>query len=389
MGLASEVISYAYLIGAAQGILFSIGLFARPDNSVSNKLLGTWLLCASTQLVMLFLFEREAYLSFPHIIGITRAFPFLYGPFFYLYTRSLTRGEIHLAGKQYLHFLPFVLFALYLVIFLVNNTGEFKIAFHQGRVEGHLASVVDLANWAFVIHGFVYIYFTLRLLQEHRRTINAYFSNTDKIRLKWLNTLAFWQILTWVILFVIIYLAIGEGVQFSFTPNAPVFLSVVIQLCIIGYFGQRQPVIFNEDSIQEANPIAVKIAAKYDRSALTDTEADEIVQRLATVMGKEKLYLDSELTLSQLANHLGISKHNLSEAINARLRLNFYDCVNRYRVEEVKQLISDQEYSHFTLLAIAEEAGFKTKSTFNAMFKKFTGMTPSAYRKHISQITAP
>lgn len=394
MPVISEIISYAYLIGAAQGILFSLGLFARRDKSLSIKILALWLFCASLQLIFVFLYEKEAYLHAPHVIGITRSFPFLYGPFFYLYTKSLTRGITALDGKQYLHFLPFALFSLYLAVFLLAQSGEYKIAFHLGQTSGHLSSVVTAANWAYVIHGFIYVFLTLGLLREHRQKIGAYFSNTDRIRLNWLRTLAFWQILTWVIVFVVIYLALGRGVQFAFTPNAPIFLSIAVQLCFMGYFGQRQPAFFNDYRITEgATPETVEseennAALKYDRSGLQDTQAEEIIYHLSVLMDREKLYLDSDLTLPQLAQHLQVSRHNLSEAINSRLGLNFYDCVNQYRVEEVKRLITHPDYSNYTLLALAEEAGFKTKSTFNAMFKKFTGMTPSAYRKSIAQKTA-
>ena len=97
-------------------------------------------------------------------------------------------------------------------------------------------------------------------------------------------------------------------------------------------------------------------------------------------MESEKPHLDSDLTLPKLADHLQIPPHHLSQIINESLKQNFFDFVNGYRVEEAKQLLLDPEKSSFTVLAIAEEAGFNSKTVFNTAFKKGTGKTPSAFR---------
>jgi AraC-like DNA-binding protein len=98
-------------------------------------------------------------------------------------------------------------------------------------------------------------------------------------------------------------------------------------------------------------------------------------------MDETRPYRNSYLTLQELADALSISAHNLSQVINTRLGKNFYDFVNGYRVEEVKHRLRDPKYQHLTILAIGLEAGFNTKSTFNAFFKKHTGVTPSRYRE--------
>lgn len=97
-------------------------------------------------------------------------------------------------------------------------------------------------------------------------------------------------------------------------------------------------------------------------------------------MNQQKPYHDPELTLTSLANSVNISRNQLSEIINTGTGGNFYDFVNKYRVEEVKQLMQNPKFKDFTILAIAFEAGFPSKSTFNSIFKKFTGLTPSVYR---------
>ncbi|HTJ52679.1 MAG TPA: helix-turn-helix domain-containing protein [Cyclobacteriaceae bacterium] len=102
-------------------------------------------------------------------------------------------------------------------------------------------------------------------------------------------------------------------------------------------------------------------------------------------MVEKKPYLDAELTLSTLAKDLSMSRNQLSHLINVGVGANFYDFVNKYRVEEVKRLMTDPQVKNFNLLGIALEAGFKSKSTFNLIFKRFTGLTPTEYRKNSTQ----
>ena len=95
----------------------------------------------------------------------------------------------------------------------------------------------------------------------------------------------------------------------------------------------------------------------------------------------KKAFLNSELTIDQLALEIGVSKHNLSETINSAFQKNFYDFVNSYRVEDFKQRIKNPEFANYSLIAVAFESGFSSKSSFNTIFKKYTGTTPSEYRK--------
>ena len=120
---------------------------------------------------------------------------------------------------------------------------------------------------------------------------------------------------------------------------------------------------------------------KYERSSLTDDRAEVGLQRLMTALEEEKIYLDADITLQSVAKRLAIPAPHLSQIVNERLNQTFSDLINRYRVEEVKRRLIDPACQHYSLLAIAEEAGFRSKSSFNATFKKLSQMTPSEYRK--------
>ncbi|MBK5194214.1 MAG: AraC family transcriptional regulator, partial [Flavobacteriaceae bacterium] len=123
---------------------------------------------------------------------------------------------------------------------------------------------------------------------------------------------------------------------------------------------------------------------KYSGSRLKESEAKLYLEKLNSFIGKEKPYLNPDLNLPQLAKEVDIPSHYLSQVINENIGLNFFDFINRQRVEDVKSKISDPRYNNFSILGIAFESGFNSKSAFNRVFKNITGLTPSEYKKSCS-----
>jgi YesN/AraC family two-component response regulator len=129
-----------------------------------------------------------------------------------------------------------------------------------------------------------------------------------------------------------------------------------------------------EEFIQENEPKGVK-------SAIGQEKITEIATRVTRLMGDSKPYLQSDLTLQDLADMLDIPSYQVTQSINEGLGKNFYDLVNGYRVEEAKRLLSDPVSRNNKVLAIGMDAGFNSKTTFNTVFKKFTGLTPSDFKE--------
>ncbi|TAL60301.1 MAG: AraC family transcriptional regulator, partial [Bacteroidetes bacterium] len=120
---------------------------------------------------------------------------------------------------------------------------------------------------------------------------------------------------------------------------------------------------------------------KYSGSRLNEPEAIQYSEKLKSYMELSRPYLNPDLTLPQLAVEIGISTHLLSQVINEHFKLNFFDFVNQYRVEVFKERIVNPKYGNFSILGIAFECGFNSKSAFNRIFKKYTGLTPSHYKE--------
>jgi AraC-like DNA-binding protein len=119
---------------------------------------------------------------------------------------------------------------------------------------------------------------------------------------------------------------------------------------------------------------------QYQKPGLNESRTNEIIARLTYVLDREKLYQLPELTLQELADKLDYPSYQVSFTINEGLKKSFYDLINGYRVEEAKRLLTDEKSKNFTILSVGFEAGFNSKTTFNTVFKKFTGQTPTEYR---------
>ena len=174
-----------------------------------------------------------------------------------------------------------------------------------------------------------------------------------------------------------------------------VSLAIALLVYAIGYLGLRQPEVFRYETAEFRVPeqTATLILSqpsqepintpRYERSGLGDEEAAQLGEALLAIMSAENPWKDSELTLADLATRLDSTPHKLSEVLNSEIGQTFYDFVNGYRVREVQRRIRAGEAKTLKMLALALDAGFASKSTFNQAFKKHTSQTPSDFRQAV------
>jgi AraC-like DNA-binding protein len=152
--------------------------------------------------------------------------------------------------------------------------------------------------------------------------------------------------------------------------TSSLFVNLAFTL-IVTYKGLAQSVSFS----------GIQAPPKYAASRLTPSDCDDIARKLAGLMETDKPYLSPSISLDEISEKLGIPSRSLSQVIHTRFNQNFFDFINSYRIEDIKKRMHDQHSHDFTLVAIAFDAGFNSKSVFNAAFKKRTGMTPKEYRE--------
>ena len=173
-----------------------------------------------------------------------------------------------------------------------------------------------------------------------------------------------------------------------FDPYILTFFFVAFFSFAYSFYAIRQPEILDYpagSSMEEHEKETLAGGGKYAKSGLRKEQAEEYLTRLLNFMDEEKPYLDGDMTIHHLSQKTGIPRHYITEVLNEKYGRNFFTFVNEYRVKEVISRINDPKYQHYTILAIAFDAGFNSKSTFNTIFKAYTGKTPSEYRNNLTQ----
>jgi len=373
---------YIFLIAAFNAFFFTVLMFQKKPRANHDNILILWLIYLGLYIGVYSLYSHDLFTRF-HLLSISLiSLLLLHGPFLYVYTLTLVSGKRQLLWKDLLHLTPFVLFNAYILIstFYPEISAKLNIERLSPEYNPPFLFLFFLILTAF--SGTAYFLLAIRLFRKLDINIFNNYSYSADIDLDWLRKLVFVFGIVWTVLIsVTVIHHVFHMFSMVFCTDG-LFLSLSVFVILIGYFGLKQKVIFSsEDMIVAGN--TTKIRTKYSGSRLTDPEARQYAEKLTEYMMSSKPYLNPDLNLPQLATELGISIHYLSQVINEHFRLNFFDFVNRYRIEAFKERIADPRYRNFSLLGIAFECGFNSKSTFNRIFKQATGLTPSEYKKAV------
>lgn len=352
-------------------------------------LLAVWMLILGLHLTIYYFCYTGLEYKYTILLGTIIPFPFLHGPMLFLYTAALSGRLPRWKNIHLLHFIPFVFFYIFYFDFFISSGAE-KIAFIEHIKAGGSDIYLQLHFPTMILSAVTYLVLTFLMIRRHQKAIQGYYSySSEKINLHWLRNLLIGMAVIWAV--VITVNAFGN----DSTNDAPIYVTVVLFVIFMGYFGIRQGNIFTTtagpaemthglktEAIPSTGPDSIQ--KRYAKSGLKDNEADTIEGQLKILMEKDKLYLDENLTLPKLAVEMDILPNYLSQVINERYGKNFYDFVNTFRVEEFKEIIRDPKKRRYTLLTLAMECGFNSKSSFNKYFKKATGKTPSEYLEAVN-----
>lgn len=361
------------IISAIESFIFAVLFSNKNEKKLSDKILGVWLLVLAVQTIFIAVSLENQSIHFT-IKQLQTSILLLHGPFLLLYTEKIINKNAIFRLKDFWHFSPFILF---IVTALFFNLLHFQFEL--------FAKIIAISG---IISGIIYNSLVLNKLLWHRKQIQNDFSFTDKIDLNWLMKLSIGVFVIWIVGSVA-----GTLVRF-FDYQIPIewlFLFVPVFVFYIGFQGIKQQFIYvpqktEKPTLPEKETEIIQqpdtqLNIRYKKSGLQTSDMEKISIVLEKIMTDEKLFLNPQLTLIDLSEKTSIPAHHITQTLNEYCKQNFHDFVNRYRVEEFKAQLFLPTNKSFSLLGIALDCGFNSKSSFNRIFKKFTSKTPSEYKK--------
>ncbi len=371
-----------FILISASGVsvaFFTILLVgARGSLRLPEKMLIAWLSALGLNQLYFLAIGPES-ISLPdsvHLTGISMVL--LHSPLLYLFSKNVFSEK--LSPKAILHLLPFVLFIAAFGI-LWRSTPD-AMSFREGFI-WFRKPVFPFQFYglyiALVAGGYTLAaYFAIR---GHRRKLQQTTSGELRNVLNWLERWIVAALVFFMLTYLIVELSVSvQQISTRFTFHI-VGLFMSCYIFYVSFWGIRKTDVFHN-----LNPKDIKLSEKNEQlDQSQQDEADNIAAMLTKKLQTDKLYLDPDLSLTNLAKLMEVPSGKLSWVINNRLNKNFYDLINEYRVKAFIERLSDKEYAYLSLLGLAFECGFRSKSTFNTFFKRHTGETPSAYKKNLKK----
>ena len=339
-----NLINSLTLISIFQSIFFAlVFFFKRNENKQANKILSIILLVFTCQIIFSFAIDHWTYLSisrYSKLFYLIYQSAYLLGPLMFFYIKAVSNVDYSFKIKEYVHFIPFLIILIFIVTLLFGF--NIKLKFNYTR-------------FGIVLHTAIYVYVSIRYLKLRGIDLKSFFMIC--------------YIMLWLI-----NVQIFAIIKFFTFSQWCAYVSSLYALTVF--------IIINFIAIVVAvKPDIFTVKQKYIHSSLSTNEKNVLFNRLMDYMKTHKPYLEPNLSLKELSELLGEPSKNISQVINEMQNQNFNDFINTFRIEESILYLKNNESKKKTILEILYASGFNSKSSFNLIFKKYTGCTPVEYRK--------
>jgi len=373
-------------------------LALRKTQAKANKFLTVFMLIIFLQ----YFFSSAERLLYANvaILGYYLLIPLMLcnAPLLYFYIKGLTAESYKFKPIMFLHFVPAIVVLIINLLSFGNVPYSDKNLIITQQFSGQEISfpllvylrTYKVAQMLYNLQVVVYSIMMILLLFRHSINIKNFFSYKENISLNWLKI--------FVILFVVITFI--DVFLYNIIPENIYLLIMIVYIGFLGYFSMKQTDIYatsysepkddstvvtnfaeNNISFQISKILSDVSQQKPAKFTLNDEQVNEIIRKMNVLLKEEKIYRNSKLSLEELSVKLSINKNYLSYIINTKFNKNFYHLINEYRIEEAKFMLKDTKYNYLSIEGIARTVGFNSKSVFNPVFKKITGLTPSNYKK--------
>ncbi len=366
------ILRYFYLLGAANALFFCVLIFSKPRRNLADKLLGFWLIILSLQLLFPFLYlaDIEAYYRFA---GYEISFYAIHPLLLYLYIRAMTR-QFPAKAKLIPILLVVGLTEICVLTFFILPAKD-RLNLILGNEP--ISFIYYLVFIPVIIYYTSFFVFSLHALKNYKSNVLQVYSYKENVDLLWLSRLVFLfygLLVLFTPLAVIFYLnqiSVAESDYFYFA-------GLTFFIFFLGYWGYKQGEVFNLQAGTESDTINHEID---QIKTFIPKNVKGKAQELKQLMERRQPYLNPTITIFELAKLINMQPHQLSKLINKEFSCNFFEYINSYRIESFKKCMLENKFKDFTLLGVAFECGFNSKSAFNRIFKEQTGLTPGEFKK--------
>ena len=375
MTARQSFLAFLFAVCLAQGaFLGPVAASLKGANRRATQLLALLILCFLPMIGEEWLEVAGLTERWPHVIASSIAVDYLIAPLLLFYAWSITDTERRFTRSDLLHFLPFAVALLVLLPYYALS-GQAKLAV----LESGLPSSMKLVITGKIGLGAAYLTAVLRHMQSFVR-------RADNPRARDPHVIWFLRMMYALAGMALASLVLGllppAGVPVPIDSDTLGTLFLCSSIYMISFLLIRHPLTVAGAGVSLAQLVVpARSRPRYETSPLGEVQKQEYLDRLVRYMENEKPFLDMQLSLDKLAGALDLKPGYLSQVLNERLELNFYEFVNEYRVREAQAKIADAARADRTLLAIAHESGFNSKASFNRAFRRVTGKTPSEYAR--------
>ena len=383
--MPAQLLIFLLLFGGLQGVLLLL-FFARKKLYLSGYIfLLIYFAVMLLQVTLKIMSKTWLMNNWGFLYGLSYFLPLLYGPLIFLFARQIL-STVKLRFSAYLHFVPFVMGFLYR---LLEWQFDFFHPVINSLFRGESGMLIQMASIT------IYHLIAMQHWTRHKSSLKNYFSETHRLQLNWIRQLVVSSFVVCSIIAVALFLIYVHHPKSL--PYRYWFAVLTVFIYWVSYTALVQPSVFSvikgyakgEKPVSPEMPRLVihRSTRKYSNSGLSSDDILSIQRALKKVTVENKPYLNPELTINDLASMVPCNRHHLSQVLNESLNNSFYDYINYYRVEEAKQLLMNASKENYKISSIAYDAGFNSLSTFNEIFRKHTGTTPSQFRKDLHEIS--
>ena len=367
-----SLINLFYLFTSLIGFfIFSVLILKNKSNNTSTVLIGLIVLMHSVFILDLFFFLSNLRYSYPHTYLLSITFSLLYGPLIYFYYKKIALNyKFRLIDL--LHIIPtLVIIVNVFSYYFISGEEKLKImldvsAMSLDRILGF--TIVFKFASLLIYAALIMRIYLLKVKRDNKFSIEKY---------NWLKGIAY-LVSSYVVFYCIYGIIIASEniptIAFLFHLQ---IIAMALMVLYVGYKAYLTPKLFTKGFFEE-------VKSKYKKSGLTTSFSNDLKDKLIYLLESEKIFRQNNISLEILSQKLDTNRHNTSQVINEHFDLNFFELINKYRIEEALAIIKNDTHKNMNIIDIAYEVGFNNKVTFNKSFKKLLSQTPSQYIESLS-----